>query len=84
MEPGDRVIITELGEYDSYYAARDQIVGREAVITFAYESVYTGWQSFEAYVEGLAPRLVPRLFFFMAKTRLARPEHKRPSSHGQG
>jgi hypothetical protein len=76
IEAGDRVVIVDVGENDSYFVSRDQIIGREAVITFAYESVYAGWQSFEAYVDGVAPRLVPRLFFIMAKTESAHPQDK--------
>lgn len=64
------MLIIDVGEHDSYYLARDQIIGREAVVTFVYESFHSGWQSFEAYVDGVAPRLLPRLFFIMAKTEL--------------
>lgn len=74
IQAGDRVVITDVGEHDSYYVSREQIIGREAVITFTYESVYSGWQSFEAYVDGVAPRLIPRLFFIMARAELARPQ----------
>lgn len=79
IEVGDKVVITEVGEYDSYYVARDEIVGREAVVTFACESIFSGWQSFEAYVDGLAPRLTPRLFFIMVKTQLNRTPNGTPS-----
>jgi hypothetical protein len=66
------VVITDVGEHDSYYPSRAEIIGRKAVITFAYESVYSGWQSFEAYVDDLAPRLTPRLFLIMAKTEIVK------------
>jgi len=75
IKVGDRVVITDVGEYDSYYVSRDEVIGREAVITFLCESIYSGWESFEAYVDGVAPRLMPKAFFVMAKTEPIRQNH---------